>query len=69
MEGFIALDYMKRAPKAVAALAGWVTSGELVDWVDVQVGLENAPRTLARLFRGENEGKQLLEIAKEDRPG
>ena len=65
MEGFIALDYMKRAPEAVAALAGWVASGELVDRVDVQVGLENAPRTLARLFRGENEGKQLLEIAKE----
>jgi NADPH-dependent curcumin reductase CurA len=65
MEGFIALDYMKRAPEAVAALAGWVASGELIDRVDVQVGLENAPRTLARLFRGENEGKQLLEIAKD----
>jgi NADPH-dependent curcumin reductase CurA len=29
----------------------------------VQQGLENAPRTLQRLFKGENAGKQLLKIA------
>lgn len=38
-------------------------SGQLVDRVDVQEGLENAPRTLRRLFRGENVGKQPLKIA------
>jgi NADPH-dependent curcumin reductase CurA len=63
MEGFLVSDFMKRAPEAVAALAGWVASGELVDRVDVQQGLENAPRTLQRLFKGENAGKQLLKIA------
>ncbi|MGH7437091.1 MAG: NADP-dependent oxidoreductase [Polyangiaceae bacterium] len=63
MEGFVVSDFMKRAPEAVGALAGWVASGELVDRVDVQEGLENAPQTLQRLFRGENSGKQLLKIA------
>ncbi len=63
MEGFLVSDFMKRAPEAVAALAGWVASGELVDRVDVKEGLENAPQTLQRLFRGENTGKQLLKIA------
>jgi len=63
MEGFIVLDYMKRAPEAVMALMGWVSSGQVVDRVDVQEGLENAPRTLRRLFAGENQGKQLLKIA------
>ncbi len=63
MEGFLVSDFMKRAPEAVAALAGWVASGDLVDRVDVQEGLENAPRTLQRLFKGENAGKQLLKIA------
>jgi NADPH-dependent curcumin reductase CurA len=63
MEGFIILDYMKRAPEAVGELLGWVQSGELVDRVDVQEGLENAPATLRRLFAGENQGKQLLKIA------
>ena len=63
MEGFIVLDYMKRAGEAVAALSGYLREGRIKDRVDVQHGLENAPATLARLFSGENQGKQLLRIA------
>ena len=63
MEGFIVLDFMSRAGEAVAALAGWLREGRLKDRVDVQHGLENAPPALARLFRGENRGKQLVKIA------
>jgi NADPH-dependent curcumin reductase CurA len=63
MEGFIVLDYMPRAREAVAALAGWLKEGKLKDRVDVQRGLENAPAALARLFKGENQGKQLVRIA------
>jgi NADPH-dependent curcumin reductase CurA len=63
MEGFIVLDFMSRAGEAVAALAGWLREGRLKDRVDVQHGLENAPSALARLFRGENRGKQLVKIA------
>jgi len=63
MEGFIVLDYLPRAAEAVAALAGWMREGRLKDRVDVQQGLENAPAALARLFRGENAGKQLVRIA------
>ncbi|MGH7272510.1 MAG: NADP-dependent oxidoreductase, partial [Polyangiaceae bacterium] len=63
MEGFIVLDYMKRAPEAVMPLFAWVQSGEIVNQVDVQEGLENAPRALRRLFSGENQGKQLVKIA------
>lgn len=65
MEGFIILDYLPRAAEAVAALSGWMKAGKLKDRVDVQHGLENAPATLARLFKGENSGKQLLKIADE----
>ncbi len=63
MEGFIILDFMPRAAEAVAALAGWLNDGKIKDAVDVQHGLENAPATLLRLFKGENRGKQLLQIA------
>lgn len=63
MEGFLVMDYLKRAPEAVAALAGWMAEGKIKDRVDVQEGLENAPAALARLFRGENDGKQLVKIA------
>jgi NADPH-dependent curcumin reductase CurA len=63
MEGFLVSDHMKDASKAIADLATWVREGKIVSRVDVQNGLENAPKTLARLFRGANIGKQLLKIA------
>lgn len=62
MEGFLVLDYMPRAMEAVMQLWTWVREGKIVDRVDVQQGLENAPKTLQRLFEGKNQGKQLLKI-------
>ena len=63
MEGFIILDFLERAGEAVAELGRWVAAGEIKVEVDIQEGLENAPRTLRRLFTGANRGKQLLRIA------
>jgi hypothetical protein len=63
MEGFIILDYVGRFGEAVPKLAEWVRSGAIVHQEDVQHGLENAPRTLLRLFIGANTGKQILQIA------
>jgi len=63
MEGFIILDYAPRMPEAIEALGRWQREGKLVQKEDVAVGLENAPRTLMRLFTGDNFGKQLLKIA------
>jgi NADPH-dependent curcumin reductase CurA len=63
MEGFVVIDYMPRAAEAITALAGWLREGKLRDQIDLQHGLENAPAAVARLFKGENRGKQLLKIA------
>jgi NADPH-dependent curcumin reductase CurA len=63
MEGFIVLDYLPRAAEALTELAVWMRDARLKDRVDVQHGLENAPAALARLFTGENVGKQLVRIA------
>jgi NADPH-dependent curcumin reductase CurA len=62
MEGFVLFDYVPRFPEALEALEGWVAEGKLVWEVDVQRGFENVPRTLIRLYTGENFGKQLLEL-------
>ena len=62
MEGFLILDYLDRAQEAVAELAAWVAAGEIAAEVDIQEGLENAPKTLRRLFTGANLGKQLLKV-------
>ncbi len=63
MEGFIVIDYVSRFGEAVSELRRWVSEGKIVHREDVQEGIENAPRTFLRLFRGENTGKQLLKLA------
>jgi len=62
MQGFIIIDYVSRFPEAAAALLQWVREGKIVHQEDVQEGIENAPETFLRLFRGQNIGKQLLKL-------
>ena len=63
MEGFIVLDYLPRFAEASQQLAAWMAEGKIAHQEDIQHGLENAPRTLRRLFEGRNLGKQLLKLA------
>jgi NADPH-dependent curcumin reductase CurA len=49
----------------VVELSAWLNDGRLKNRVDVLQGLENAPAALARLFKGENRGKQLVRIAEQ----
>lgn len=67
MEGLLGRDYADRFPEAARVMRGWLDSGRLRPKEDVAVGLENAPATLARLYQGDNIGKQLLKIS--DDPG
>ena len=63
MEGFILSDFAGQFPWARERIVRWVRDGSLKFKEDIQVGLENAPRTLMRLFEGANFGKQLLKVA------
>ncbi len=62
MEGFIVIDHIPEYPWAQARMKAWIRKGKVRYKEDVQHGLENAPRTLMRLFAGENFGKQLLKL-------
>ena len=66
MQGFIVLDYLDRADEAFTELAAWVMDGKIAWREDTQEGFENIPATLARLFDGRNQGKQLLKLAGAD---
>ena len=63
MQGFITVDYLDRMGEAQAALMEWVFSGKIKYREDIQRGFENIPKTFLRLFSGDNQGKQLLQIA------
>jgi NADPH-dependent curcumin reductase CurA len=63
MEGFLVFHFAKRYPEAIADLSKWHAEGKLQNKIDLQRGLENAPKTIIRLFTGANFGKQLLKLA------
>jgi NADPH-dependent curcumin reductase CurA len=67
MQGFIAFDYAHRFPEALRELEGWVRSGAIRYREDVLEGIEQAPGSIAGLYRGENLGKRLIRIAPEER--
>ncbi|MBB6122390.1 NADP-dependent oxidoreductase [Sphingobium subterraneum] len=62
MTGFLVYDYQDRFAEAFAALKAWLDDGAIISIEDVQHGLENAPETLNRIYRGQNVGKQLLAL-------
>lgn len=63
MEGFIVLDYAHEFADARKRMKRWVREGRIKFAEDIQSGLENAPRTLMRLFSGQNFGKQMLKVS------
>jgi NADPH-dependent curcumin reductase CurA len=62
MEGFLVFHFLPRYPEAIAEMSKWYADGKLKNQVDLQKGLENAPKTIIRLFTGANFGKQLLKL-------
>jgi NADPH-dependent curcumin reductase CurA len=66
MEGFLVFQFARRYPEAIAELSKWHAEGKVKNKIDLAHGLENAPKTIIRLFTGANFGKQLLTLADSD---
>ena len=62
MEGFLVFHFLQRYPEAIGDMYKWYAEGKLKNQVDMAHGLENAPKTIIRLFTGANFGKQLLKL-------
>lgn len=62
MQGFIYFDHTARLEEAVARLAGWIREGKLRYREDILEVLDQAPRAIAGLYRGENLGKRLIRV-------
>jgi NADPH-dependent curcumin reductase len=63
MEGIVVFDYADRYHLAIAEMAGYLKDGRMKSKEDVVVGLETFPETLLKLFKGENFGKLVLQVA------
>jgi NADPH-dependent curcumin reductase CurA len=64
MTGFLVFDYADRYGEAAREMAVWLQEGRLKTFEDVAPGgVQAFPETFLRLFRGENLGKLVLEVA------
>ncbi len=65
MKGIVVGDFYPRAMEAAAALGQLAQQGQLKAREDIVDGLEQFPRAFNMLFSGENNGKLVLQVAKE----
>jgi NADPH-dependent curcumin reductase CurA len=63
LQGMIVFDWKERYGEAMKALGGYFGEGKLKYRESVIEGLDNAPRGLIALLKGENFGKQLVKLA------
>jgi NADPH-dependent curcumin reductase CurA len=64
MEGFVVLDYAGRFVEASREMATWLAERRIKSREHIVPGLESFPDTLLMLYKGENFGKLILEVAK-----
>jgi hypothetical protein len=62
LEGFLVHDYLDRYDEGLKDLNAWLKQGKLKQRETIVEGLENAPKALMGLFKGENTGKQIVKI-------
>jgi NADPH-dependent curcumin reductase CurA len=61
--GFIVFDYASQFGEFLTDMSGWLRSGRVKYREDITDGLENAPRELVGLLRGENFGKKVIRVS------
>jgi NADPH-dependent curcumin reductase CurA len=62
LQGMIVFDWKDRYSEAFKALGGYFAEGKLKYRESVVEGLENAPKGLIALLKGQNFGKQLVKL-------
>jgi NADPH-dependent curcumin reductase CurA len=65
--GFIVWDFASQYPDFLADVSGWLREGRITYREDITDGLENAPRELIGLLKGENFGKKIIRVSPEPR--
>jgi len=65
MEGIVVFDNAARYGEATLEMMGWIREGRLHHREDIVNGLQTFPDTFLKLFKGENLGKLILQVAEE----
>ncbi|MDA1098817.1 MAG: NADP-dependent oxidoreductase [Proteobacteria bacterium] len=62
MQGFIVSDHMDLKAAFMAEMSGWLAAGKVKYREDITQGIENAPAAFIGMLKGENFGKQIIQI-------
>ncbi|XP_076917268.1 2-alkenal reductase (NADP(+)-dependent)-like [Bidens hawaiensis] len=63
IRGFLAGDYMNLFPEFLTLTIDHLRTGKMHVLEDVSIGLENVPSAFVGLFRGDNVGKRIVQVA------
>jgi hypothetical protein len=63
MQGFLVSGYAERFPEGLEQLAMWLRQGKLKYREEVAQGIEAAPQAFIGMLRGNNGGKQLVQLS------
>ena len=61
--GFLVFDYGSQFGDFITDMSGWLRDGRVKYREDITDGLENAPRELVGLLKGENFGKKIIRVS------
>ncbi|MFA8450375.1 MAG: NADP-dependent oxidoreductase [Bacteroidales bacterium] len=62
MQGFIVKKYAERFPEGIQQMGQWIKEGKIISRENIISGFDNIPDAFLGLFRGDNIGKQIVEI-------
>ncbi len=63
MKGFVVYEFEPMREQFLSDMRGWISAGSMLYRETVLQGIENAPRALIGLFKGENVGKMLVKLS------
>lgn len=63
IQGYLYMDSMHRLRDFLRDVGGWLREGKIKYKEDVREGLEQAPRALIGVLRGENFGKMIVKVS------
>ena len=69
MQGFIVSDHFARMGEFQAEMGGWIKAGKVKYREDIAQGIENAPKAMIGMLKGENFGKQVIQIGPDPHRG
>jgi NADPH-dependent curcumin reductase len=63
VQGFIVSDYRNRWHEAIKDLTTWMESGKIKQEYEIVEGLENAPKSILKLFNANKIGKLIVKVS------